>query len=242
MDAYIPIDSDFAWSLLDASNNQIIPGFSELTVTEMDFGILDWNTYPLVKMQIDMATTTGSLPVIHGIHFDGLIEDDFDTNPASKGWSISGSSWSSGQISGSGSVQTTEYYMRSGFVGIKSQSYLTGSAQLQYSLNSGASWNQLPNNTLISFDKPHFDVILKVAGNGNNWVLEKLSVEMVRTSVVEGLELDIGLDNIADWTMDKIGVGKLGLQERLSDGAFGLQSNQQLHRQQNFRFICQSRV
>ena len=220
MDAYIPVDSDFAWSLLDASNNQIIPGFSELTVTEMDFGILDWNTYPLVKMQIDMATTTGSLPVIHGIHFDGLIEDDFDTNPASKGWSISGSSWSSGQISGSGSVQTTEYYMRSGFVGIKSQSYLTGSAQLQYSLNSGASWNQLPNNTLISFDKPHFDVILKVAGNGNNWVLEKLSVEMVRTSVVEGLELDIGLDNIADWTMDKIGVGKLGLQERLSDGAF----------------------
>ena len=59
MDAYIPADSDFEWSLLDASNNQIIPGFSELTVTEMDFGILDWRTYPLVKMQIDMATTTG---------------------------------------------------------------------------------------------------------------------------------------------------------------------------------------
>ena len=109
-------------------------------------------------------------------HSGSNYPDDFDTNPASKGWTISGSSWSSGQISGSGSVQTTEYYMRSGFVGIKSQSYLTGSAQLQYSLNSGVSWNQLPNNTLISFDKPHFDVMLKVAGNGNNWVLEKLKL------------------------------------------------------------------
>ena len=220
MDAYIPADSRFEWSLLDASNNQVLPGFSGLTVTEMDFGIIDWKTYPLVKMQIDMETTTGSLPVVHGIHFDGLIEEDFDTNPATKGWLMSGSTWSSGQISGSGSLQTTEYYMRGGFVGIKSQSYLTGSGQLQYSLDSGSSWNQLPNNTLISFDKPNFDIMLKVVSSGNNWVLEKLSVEMIRTSVVEGLELDIGLDNIADWTMDKIGVGKLGLQDRLSDGSF----------------------
>ena len=220
MDAFVPVDSKFEWNLLDASNNQILPGFSGLTVTEMDLGIIDWETYPLVKMQIDMETTTGSLPVVHGIHFDGLIEDDLDTNPAGKGWSLSGASWSSGQISGSGSLQTTEYYMRGGFVGIKSQSYLTGSAQLQYSLNSGSSWNQLPNNTLVSFDKPNFDVMLKVVGNGNNWVLEKLSVEMIRTSVAEGLELDIGLDNIADWTMDKTGIGKLGLQDRLSDGTF----------------------
>jgi hypothetical protein len=220
MDAFVPVDSKFEWNLLDASNNQILPGFSGLTVTEMDLGIIDWETYPLVKMQIDMETTTGSLPVVHGIHFDGLIEDDLDTNPAGKGWSLSGASWSSGQISGSGSLQTTEYYMRGGFVGIKSQSYLTGSAQLQYSLNSGSSWNQLPNNTLVSFDKPNFDVMLKVVGNGNNWVLEKLSVEMIRTSVAEGLELDIGLDNIADWTMDKTGIGKLGLQDRLSDGSF----------------------
>ncbi|MCH1481305.1 MAG: hypothetical protein L7T81_03600, partial [Candidatus Poseidoniaceae archaeon] len=220
MDAFVPVDSIFEWNLLDASNNQILPGFSGLTVTEMDFGIIDWETYPLVKMQIDMETTTGSLPVVHGIHFDGLIEDDFDTNPAGKGWSLSGASWSSGQISGSGSLETTEYYMRGGFVGIKSQSYLTGSAQLQYSLNSGSSWNQLPNNTLLSFDKPNFDVMLKVVGNGNNWVLEKLSVEMIRTSVAEGLELDIGLDNIADWTMDKTGIGKLGLQDRLADGSF----------------------
>ena len=220
MDAFVPVDSRFEWNLLDASDNQILPGFSGLTVTEMDFGIIDWETYPLVKMQIDMETTTGSLPVVHGIHFDGLIEDDFDTNPAGKGWSLSGASWSSGQISGSGSLETTEYYMRGGFVGIKSQSYLTGSAQLQYSLNSGSSWNQLPNNTLISFDKPNFDVMLKVVGNGNNWVLEKLSVEMIRTSVAEGLELDIGLDNIADWTMDKTGIGKLGLQDRLADGSF----------------------
>ena len=220
MDAFVPVDSRFEWNLLDASDNQILPGFSGLTVTEMDFGIIDWETYPLVKMQIDMETTTGSLPVVHGIHFDGLIEDEFDTNPAGKGWSLSGASWSSGQISGSGSLETTEYYMRGGFVGIKSQSYLTGSAQLQYSLNSGSSWNQLPNNTLISFDKPNFDVMLKVVGNGNNWVLEKLSVEMIRTSVAEGLELDIGLDNIADWTMDKTGIGKLGLQDRLADGSF----------------------
>ena len=68
----------------------------------MDFGIIDWLSYPLVKMRIDMSTTTGSMPVVHGIHFDGLIQDDFDSNPSSSGWQLNGVAWNPGSISGSG--------------------------------------------------------------------------------------------------------------------------------------------
>ena len=122
MDAYLPPDADFEWSLLDATNNQVVHGMEGLTSTNMDLGMIDWEQHPLVKMRIDMATTSGSLPVIHGIHFEGLIADDFDTDPISQGWTLTNCNWNSGQVSGSGTALSPEYYLRSGFVGLKSNS------------------------------------------------------------------------------------------------------------------------
>ena len=217
MDAYIPTDADFEWRLLDASTDTVIPGFDDLTQISMDFGVIDWENYPLVKMQIDMATTTGSLPVVHGIHFDGLLVDDFDTNPASNGWSMSGSNWNSGSVSGTGSIESPLFSIRSGFVGIKSDSYLNGSGRLEYSLDLGQSWNILPNDNLQTMMEPHFNVILRVVGTGGSWVFDQLSVELIRTSVADGLELDIGLDGTGDWSMDRTGIGRLGIQDRLAD-------------------------
>ena len=172
MDAYIPADADFEWRILDASTDNVIPGFDDLTQVSMDFGIIDWETYPLIKMQIDMATITGSLPIVHGIHFDGLIEDDFDTNPASNGWTMSGANWNSGSNSGTGTMESPLYSIRSGFVGIKSNSYLNGSGRLEYSLDSGQSWINLPNDNLQSMTEPHFDVMLRVVSTGGNWVFD----------------------------------------------------------------------
>lgn len=219
MDAYVPIDADFQWRILDAATDNVIPGFDDLTQISMDFGLIDWETYPLVKMQIDMATVTGSLPIVHGIHFDGLIEDDFDTNPASNGWTMSGASWNSGSNSGTGTMESPVYSIRSGFVGIKSNSYLNGSGRLEYSLNSGQSWTILPNDNLQSMTEPHFDVMLRVVSTGGNWIFDKISVELIRTSVADGLELDIGLDGTGDWSMDRTGIGRLGIQDRLADNS-----------------------
>ena len=218
MDAYIPLDASFEWRVLDASTNMVIPGFDDLTQISMDFGVIDWETYPLIKMQIDMATTTGSLPIVHGIHFDGVIEDDFDSNPNLNGWTMSGANWNSGSISGTGTMESPLYSIRSGFVGIKSSSYLNGSGRMEYSLDSGQSWVILPNNNLQPMTEPHFNVMLRVVSTGGSWTFDKISVELIRTSVADGLELDIGLDGTGDWSMDRTGVGRLGIQDRLSDG------------------------
>ena len=44
--------------------------------------------------------------------------------------------------------------------------------------------------------------MFKAVSTGGNWAFDRLSVEMIRTSVVDGLELDIGLDGISDWSLD----------------------------------------
>ncbi|MEC8541602.1 MAG: hypothetical protein VXY53_07165, partial [Candidatus Thermoplasmatota archaeon] len=138
-------------------------------------------------------------------------------NPSSSGWQLNGVAWNTGSISGSGTIQSPEFFIRSGFVGVNSESYLSGSAILYYSIDSGQNWNTLPNDNLQSFDKPHFSVMFKAVSTGGSWVMDRLSVEMIRTSVVDGLELDIGLDGISDWTMGRTGIGRLGVQDVLFD-------------------------
>ena len=61
--------------------------------------------------------------------------------------------------------------------------------------------------------------MLRVVSTGGNWVFDKISVELIRTSVVDGLELDIGLDGTGDWSMDRTGIGRLGIQDRLADNS-----------------------
>ena len=120
MDAYIPVDAMFEWDLIDSSTNQTIPGFESLTTTSLDLGMIDWETYPLVQIYVFMETTSGTLPEIFGIHFEGLMIEDFTNNPTGNGWSLQSSSWNNGQISGSGTATSPEYLVRSGFVGMKS--------------------------------------------------------------------------------------------------------------------------
>ena len=224
MDAYIPDDAVFEWDLIDASTNLTIPGFEDLTTTSLDLGMIDWETYPMARIFVYMETTSGTLPVINGIHFEGLMIDDFATSPIDRGWSLQSSNWLNEQISGSGTATSPEYHVRSGFVGMKSNTALTGSARLEYSLDSGQTWNTLVNNAYQGLNKPHFSVHFRVLGTGGNWALDTFDVELVRTSVADGLEIDVGLDGFADWSMDKTGIGRLGIQDRFSDDSLWKES------------------
>jgi hypothetical protein len=150
--------------------------------------------------------------------------DDFTNNPTGNGWSLQSSSWNNGQISGSGTATSPEYLVRSGFVGMKSNVSLTGSARMEYSLDSGQTWNNLVNNVFQGLDKPHFSVHFRVFGTGGNWALDIFDVELIRTSIADGLEIDVGLDGFADWSMDKTGIGRLGIQDRFIDDSLWKQS------------------
>ena len=219
IDAYIPDDAVFEWDLIDANTNQTISGFEDMTSTSIDLGAIDYEEHPEIKFYVYMETSSGTLPEIHGIHFEGLIIDSFDSNPADFGWNLQTSNWNNGQISGSGTATSPVYSMSSGFVGIKSNSTLTGSARMEYSIDSGQNWNLLSPNVFQNFGKPEFNAQVRVFGTGGNWVFDKLDVEFVRGSIPDGLEVDIGLDGIADWSMDKSGIGRLGIQDRFSDNS-----------------------
>ena len=126
MDAVIPNGAVFEWRLLDAVTNQPVIGFEHMTHTSVDLGMVDWSTHPLVRIDIHMQTGASGIPTIHGFHFNGVLFEDFDQDPTAAGWQLQGQTWSLGAITGSGTLLSPTYNVRSGFGGIISNSVFTG--------------------------------------------------------------------------------------------------------------------
>ena len=217
LDAEIPSGEILEWRLLDASTNQEVPGFEHSTAKSIDLGMIDWETYPSVRLSIHMKSQSGGVPSVHGIHFEGKIVEGFEEDPTGMGWQMQTSTWSPGQIFGTGSLLSAPFNVRSGFAGFNSNCSLTGNGIMQYSLDSGTNWVDLNGGTQW-LTSPHFTVQFRAVSTGGSWTLDTFDVELIRTSVADGLRIDIGMDGVSDWSLEGDGIGRLGIQDRLKDG------------------------
>lgn len=218
LDAEVPAGEILEWQLLDASTSQPIPGFEHSTAKSIDLGMVDWQSYPSARLSIHMKSQSGGVPSIHGIHFEGKVVEDFEEDPTSMGWLLQSTTWSPGQISGTGTLFSKHFNIRSGFAGFDSNCSLTGNGQVEYSLDGGGTWVSLNTGTQW-LSSPHFSVQFRVISTGGSWTLDTFDVEMIRTSVADGLRIDIGMDGVSDWSMEGQGIGRLGIQDRFADGA-----------------------
>ena len=217
MDAVVPGNAVLEWRLLDAVTNQPVAGFEHMTELSMDLGMVDWVLHPLVRLDVHMKSGSMGIPTIHGFHFNGALYEDFDQDPTAAGWQLQGSTWSTGSIGGTGSAVSPTFNVRSGFGGVVSDSILTSTATLQASVDEGATWHDLQSGMEHWFDAPQYSVQLRVISSGS-WSLSTLDVEFIRTSVVDGLQFDVGLDGVGDWSMALPEVGRLGIQDRFING------------------------
>ncbi|MFB1004938.1 MAG: hypothetical protein QMC59_00470 [Candidatus Poseidoniaceae archaeon] len=219
MDALIPGNAVLEWRLLDASTNQPVDGFEHMTGRSIDLGMVDWHAHPLVRLDVHMESGSMGVPSIHGFHFDGALFEDFHQDPTNQGWQLQGASWTAGQISGTGDLVSPSYHVRSGFAGVISNSLLSGSAAtLEASVDGGVTWQNLQPGVQLWFDAPMYTAQFRVISTGGSWTLSTFDVEMIRTSVVDGLRFDVGLDGVNDWSMMLPEVGRLGIQDRFLDG------------------------
>ena len=225
MDAVVPAGSMFEWSLMDASTGQLIPQYSHFEATSMDLGMVDWQKYPSVRMKIHMGTGQGnSAPIIHGFYFDGIIFEDFKDDPIRIGWQLQGATWSTSVISGTSDVLSPIYRMRSGFGAIVSHSVMNGGCVLHYSLDNGQSWITLLSDTIESLSTPEFMVQFKFTSSAT-CNIDVFNVELIHTSVADGLRIDVGLDGISDWSLNNPGDGRFGIQDVHRFGSGWMSSN-----------------
>jgi len=225
MDATIPSGSLFDWSLMDASTGQLIPQYSHFETTSMDLGMVDWQKYPSVRIKIHIGTGQGNMaPIINGIYFDGKIVENFKGDPNRIGWQLQGATWSNGVISGNSDVLSPIYRMRSGFGAIASNSVMNSGCTLQYKIGNEPLWVTLGSDTIESLTSPEFMIQFKFGSSGT-CNIDVFDVELIHTSVADGLRIDVGLDGISDWSLNNPGDGRFGIQDEHRFGSSWKSSN-----------------
>ena len=218
MDALVYPGSVFEWQILDASTNVPVPGFERLTSTWADLGMIDSHQYPLLRFKVHMKEASGGgTSEIRSWSLNGHLAKEFDTDPTDEGWSIQGGNWANGVISSSGTVLSDVYHVRSGFSDVSVDSTHSGNGQLQFTTDAGLTWTDLDAVDRVSLEMPAHMLQLRmisVTGSGT-FTWDSVEVELVRTSLPDGLRLDVGLDGANEWSMDRIGNGAFGLQNTL---------------------------
>ena len=218
MDALVYPGSVFEWQILDASTNVPVPGFERLTSTWADLGMIDSHEYPLLRFKVHMKEASGGgTSEIRSWSLNGHVAKGFDTDPTDEGWSIQGGSWANGVISSSGTVLSDVYHVRSGFSAVSVESTHSSGGQLQFTTDAGQSWTDLDSVDHVSLQMPaHMFQLRMVSATGSGtFTWDSVDVELVRTSLPDGLRLDVGLDGANEWSMDRRGNGAFGLQNTL---------------------------
>ena len=218
MDALIYPGSEFEWQILDATTNVPVSGFERITTPWMDLGMIDVAKHPLLKFRVHMKEAAdGGTSEIRSWSLNGHIAMSFDSDPTAEGWAIQSGSWSNGVISSTGSVLSDTYQVRSGFSVLDVNSSQSTNAQLQFSTDGGLSWTDIADNGRHVLEQPaymaQFRTISTTSGAAHQWT--SFEAELIRTSVPDGVRLDVGLDGADEWSLDRPGHGLFGLQNTL---------------------------
>jgi len=218
MDALVYPGSVFEWQILDAVSNNPVPGFERLTSSWVDLGMIDEQDHPLLRFKVHMKEAQGGgTSEIRSWSVNGHIEKSFDTDPTAEGWAIQSGSWANGAITSSGTVLSDTYRVRSGFSEVDVSSTQSGAGQLQYSLDGAENWLNIAANGRSILEQPAYMIQFRMvnATGGGTFTWEAFEAELVRTSVPDGLRIDVGLDGADEWSLDRDGNGVFGLQNTL---------------------------
>ena len=220
IDATIPQGAMMRWSLIDANDSSVIPGFSELEDLEADLSIIDFKKYPMVQLKIQMESVSES-PIIHSVKLGGGIIESFTINPTTNGWS-GFSSHSNGKVTGNGMLYSPEWRLTHPFSAVDMFWSGTGSGNFEACFTdsnscSSSGWTPIPSDGKLQMDHPSTTLNLRWSGSGS-YSIDFIHVDLHRQSSPLNARIDIGLDGVSEWSFSNEMIGGWGLQDVFENG------------------------
>jgi hypothetical protein len=219
LDAVVPQGSFMHWSLVDAMDGTLIPGFIDRDDLSADLSVIDTKIHPSIQLKIQMETTSES-PVINSIKLGGGIIESFEQNPSSNGWS-GYSSHSNGVVSGSGVLSSPQWRVTNSFSALEISWDGTGSGNFEACFmeisDCSGNWVQVPSGGKLAMDSPSVLLNLRWAGSGS-YSLNKIEIDLHRQSSPQDARIDIGLDGVDEWSFSHDEIGGWGLQDIFTNG------------------------
>ena len=227
IDAKITPGSSMRWTLVDASDGSIIPGFENREDMQVDLSIIDESLHPSVRLRLTMEST-GESPVINSIKIGGGIIESFITNPSHSGWS-GFTSHSNGVVSGTNYLQSPQWRFNLPYSGIQLDWISTGTGNLQACFLKledcqSSGWVNIPSNGKYTLDSASVFLNLRWQGSGS-YTFDKLTIDLHRQSSPTNARIDVGLDGVYEWTNSHEFVGPWGLQNLFNNGRTSMLAN-----------------
>ena len=217
IDAEIPSGATMQWSLIDADEGTEIPGFTNRIDFNADLAAIDVEEHPRLQIKIFMTSTAES-PIIHKIKFGGGLIQSFENGDG--GWS-GYSTITNGLASGVDSLKSPEWRVSYPFSQVNFQSTISGSGTLEACFTkindcNASSWTPVPQNGILYLQEP--SVYLNVRWNGSgSYSFDHFEADLLRHSSPSNVQIDIGMDGISEWSMDRVGFGNWGHQNEMID-------------------------
>ena len=219
IDATMPQGAVMRWSLIDASDSSIIPGFLELEDLQADLSIIDFKKHPMVQLKIQMESVSES-PIIHSIKLGGGIIESFTENPTTKGWS-GFTSHSNGQVSGNGMLNSPEWRLTHPFSAIDMSWSGSGNGNFEVcfteSNSCSSGWTSIPSDGKLQMDHPSTTLNLRWSGSGS-YSIDSIHIDLHRQSSPLDARIDVGLDGVSEWSFSNEMIGGWGLQDVFENG------------------------
>ena len=217
IDAEVPMGSLMTWSLLNADNSTYIPGFVNREDYIADLASIDGDVHPRIRLKIHMESTAES-PIIHSVKLGGGIAESFSTDANLRGWS-GFSSQSGGRLSGTGALLSPTWMFAQPISGMDLDWSGSGNGDVQYCLDNVTECNQGSwINSDVEFPRSATQITVKLDFT-NSYSIEDISIDFHRQSHPANARIDVGLDGVADWSFNAVGIGDWGYQNVLVDGS-----------------------
>jgi len=220
MDVERPGSSIFNWTVLDGTTLAPIAGYEQRTDSFADLGQIDWQRHQTLRIKFQMESGGGGVPVINSVNLNGRVVEEFQDDPSPLGWDMQGATWSSSgeSVSGnSGDLLTSPYYNSTRPIVRVSTSYtLSGFGQLYIELN-GDTLIPIGATSVQTLPEAGYSLRFIINGSGQ-WTLTSAQADLIPGDSPLAPRIDIGLDDISEWTLENPAIGPWGWQDRLANG------------------------
>ena len=215
IDADAPADA-VSWSVIDGSTGDLIDGFVDREERWADLGGIDWVRHTSIKLRVSIeAVGTGSQSKVNGIHIQGKLVESFDDDPSN--WDLISSSWDGDSIVGTGIATSPEMVSRSPITMVTTALDVTGSGELQMSVD-GEQFQPITSNGTIPIDGMAHSIQFRYDGTGNSFDLRTFDAHIHSAGLPRGAKIDIGLDGRSEWSLLNQSIGNWGCQDVFSTG------------------------
>lgn len=224
IEATIPEGSYLNWSVLNTAG-EVIPGMHGSNELVVPLGLLDHDVVDQFRLHLELSGGANGMPLVHSIAGDGSVRESFHTEPAERGWNLSGSAYSpTTGITGNATATLTSPWMLANapVYDVKLTGTVTN-AQVQVRYHGDHPWVNvtLPYTPIVSQElvglQARIVALPPADGNMTNfttWSVSELNLDLFGGQHPARPALDFNLDERYEWGGADERVGTWGWQNR----------------------------